>query len=148
MEQPFALTVTDDTAAILNKTLRLGRFFPEFTADHVGQLFPHSGLNYYPANHTLISQGETGRDIFVICLGSVKISKTFGEAGAELAVLKTGDMFGEIALVRDGIRMATAVTGEESQIYRLVYQDIQYILKNNPALVEHLKGLAYKRLFS
>lgn len=148
MEEPFALTVTDDTAEVLNKALQLQDFFPEFKAEHAVKLFPRSTFRYYPAGYKLIAQGDTGRDIFVICLGGVKISKTMGDAGAEVAVLGAGDMFGEIALVRDGVRMATAVTAEESQIFQLVHEDIQYLLKNNQPLVDHLRALARKRLIA
>ena len=146
MDQPSPLKVTDETAAILNKVLQLEEFFPEFKADHATHLFKGSDLSFYPANYTLIAQGDTGRDIFIICGGSVSISKSFGGAGADMATLGMGDMFGEIALLQDGVRMATAVTAEDSQIYRLIFDDILYLLENNPELVAHLEALARKRL--
>jgi CRP-like cAMP-binding protein len=63
-----------------------------------------------------------------------------------LATLGPGTLLGEIALLRDGSRTATVVAAVDCQIYRLVFEDLQYILKNNPALGEHLRALAQKRL--
>lgn len=132
-------------AELLNRVLKLADFFPEFTAEQAAKIFPRSGLWYYPVNHHVIDQGDDGRDLFIIRLGSVSISKTFGDAGADVASLGPGTMFGETGLLREGKRTATIVVTEEAQIYRLVYADIQYLLSNNRELAEHLQQLARER---
>lgn len=135
----------DALAELLSRALKLDGFFPEFKAEHVEKLFPRSGLYDYPAGSRLIEQGEAGRDVFIICGGSVEVSQSFGTAAAAVAVVKRGDLLGEMALLTDGVRRATAMTLEPSQAYRLVYDDIKYILEHNPRLAAHLKGLAEAR---
>lgn len=142
---PAKLPSTDATAAVLSEVLRLESFFPEFKAEHLDKLFPRSGLYEYPAGYALVSQGEPARDLFVIVSGTVAIRQEFGSAAAELAVLSAKDIIGEIALLTDGPRTASGVVGEPSRIFRLSYEDVQYILKNNPELSAHLRSLASKR---
>ncbi len=142
---PTKLPSDDETASVLNEVLRLESFFPEFKAEHLDKLFPRSGLYAYPAGFPLVSQGEAARDLFIIVSGKVAIRQEFGTAAAELATLSAKDIIGEIALLREGPRTASGVVSEPSRIFRLSYDDVQYVLKNNPELAAHLKGLAAKR---
>jgi CRP/FNR family cyclic AMP-dependent transcriptional regulator len=142
---PKKLPSTDETAAVLNEVLRLESFFPEFKAEHLEKLFPRSGLYEYPQNFSLVQQGEAARDLFIIVSGRVAIRQEFGSAAAELATLSAKDIIGEMALLRDGQRTASGVVSEPSRIYRLSYDDVQYLLQNNPELSAHLKGLAARR---
>ncbi len=143
---PFAVPVDDNAAAVLNQTLKLEGFFPEFPPDQVAKIFPRSALMLYPGEFRLIEQGDTGRDIFIVCEGKVSVSKVFGDAGAQLAELGPGSLLGEIALIKEGVRSATVIVVGDSKIFRLVYADIQYLLENNKPLADHLKSLALTRL--
>lgn len=139
------LPSTDETANIVGAVLRLEGFFPEFRGEHLEKLFPRSGLYQYPAGHQLIVQGDVARDLFIVCRGRVAIRQEFGSAAAELAILGEKAIIGEVALLREGERTASGVVSEPSQIYRLAYEDVQYILKNNPDLAAHLTALARER---
>lgn len=139
------LASTDQTAAIVGAVLRLDGFFPEFRGEHLEKLFPRSGLYAYPPGHQLIVQGDVARDLFIVCRGRVAIRQEFGSAAAELAELGERSIIGEVALLRDAPRSASGVVSIESEIYRLAYEDVQYILKNNAELAAHLKSLAAER---
>jgi len=143
--EPQRIVADDYFAEFLARALRLENFFPEFKAAHLPKVFPHSGLYVYPDGACVVKQGEAGRDIFVVYTGRVDILQSLGSASADLARLGPGDILGEIALLSDGVRMATAVAQGESQIFRLVFADLQYLLQNNPQLCEHLRALASKR---
>lgn len=143
---PLAVPVDEAAASILNQALKLDGFFPEFPPEQVGKLFPRSALMAYPADTRFIEQGDTGRDIFIVCDGRVGVSKVFGDAGAQLAELGPGSVLGEIAMIQEGVRTATAITAGPCRIFRLAFEDIQYILKNNPPLADHLRNLALSRL--
>jgi CRP-like cAMP-binding protein len=145
-DAPVRLVCDDCFAKFLAEALRLESFFPEFRASHIGKCFPRSGLYAYPNGCHVVEQGDRGRDIYIIHTGWVEIVQSLGSAAAELARLGPGDILGEIALLRDGVRVATAVAGGEAQIFRLVFEDIKYLLQHNPPLCEHLRSLAAKRL--
>ncbi|MBI5884077.1 MAG: cyclic nucleotide-binding domain-containing protein [Elusimicrobia bacterium] len=143
---PFKISIDDETAGMLGKALRVEGFFPEFTALHAGKVFPHSALWFFPKDYRLIEQGDPGEEVFIIVSGAVIITKMFGDAGAELATLKSGELFGEIALVKKGVRTASVIVAEDSRIFRLVQEDMAYLLKENAALAQHLRTLAEARL--
>ena len=143
---PVRIVCDDYFAKFLAEVLRLESFFPEFRASHIAKCFPRSGLYAYPNGCHVVEQGAQGRDIFIVYTGFVEILQSLGSAAADLARLEPGAILGEIALLRDGVRVATAVAQGEAQIFRLVFEDMQYLLQNNPPLCEHLRALAAKRL--
>jgi CRP-like cAMP-binding protein len=74
-------------------------------ADNV--LFDKYG-NTVDANKVIFREGEVGDKMYIIQEGSVRISKKIGGNEHILAVLGKGDFFGEMALVNQEPRTATA----------------------------------------
>ena len=141
-----SMPLDDASADLLRPALKLERFFPaRLKAKDVRLLFSHSALYRYAAQEYVIHQGEDTKDLHIIQRGSVAITKTLGTAGAHLATLGPGDIFGEIALVREGRRVANAIAAAPSLIFRLAYLDVQGLMAGNPELGEHLKSLAERR---
>ena len=131
---------------LLKPALRLDKFFRDkLSLDSVKMLFPLSGRYRYDKDEYILTQGEESKDLYVVEAGSVAITKALGTAGVELAVLKPGSIFGEIALIRDGVRVASAVAAEECRVFRLDYRDIQSLMTGHPELADHLKELAKQR---
>jgi len=54
-------------------------------------------------------------------------------------------LFGEMALVRDGVRVATAAAQGTCKVYCLTAKDVAAVLKQHPAVGARLKELAAKR---
>lgn len=140
------IPLTEAAADRLRPALRLERFFPDrLTVKSVAALFPHSGLRRYRAQELVIEQGEASRDLYVVEQGLVAITKTMGTAGAQLATLGRGRIFGEMALLRDGVRVANAVAVGDCEVFRVAFLDVQALMAGNPELAEHLKSLASQR---
>lgn len=136
---------SDSEAAVVSRVLRLDSFFPEFTGEQCSKIFPRSGVGVYSVDEFVIEQGESGRDLFVLLEGSVSVTISMGSAGAEVATLGAEALFGEVALLRDGLRMASARAIVPTRAFRLMFEDMGYILQNNPELAAHLQGLARER---
>lgn len=136
---------SDSAAAVVARALRLESFFPEFTGEQCAKIFPRSGVCVYAAGDFIIEQGESGRDLFVLLEGSVSVTLSMGSAGAEVATLGAESLLGEVALLRDGLRTASAMAIVESRAFRLMFEDMGYILQHNPELAAHLRGLAQAR---
>ena len=83
-----------------------------------------------PAGRTLISEGETGREFFVLIDGSADVS----QAGSSIRTMGPGDFFGEIALISKAPRSATIVT--TSPIRALVITDraFRQLLEQSPQI--------------
>ena len=59
-----------------------------------------------PDGYTLMKQGDLGQEFFLIVDGSVRVERD----GRFIATLGPGDHVGEIALIEEGRRTATATT--------------------------------------
>ncbi len=65
-------------------------------------------------------EGEVGREMYIILSGEVEIrKKTAKNAYKVLVVLKKGDFFGEMAIIEDKPRTATAVALTTSRLMKL-----------------------------
>jgi cAMP-dependent protein kinase regulator len=62
----------------------------------------------FPAGAAVFRQGDTGGEMYFIHSGTVGITREQGGLSTELAWLKKGDFFGEMALVDGSPRSATA----------------------------------------
>jgi CRP-like cAMP-binding protein len=142
---PPRVKPSDEDALIVMKSLRLEEFFPELTGEQCAKLFPRSGVCDYADGDCLIEQDETGRDLFVVVEGAFRITKSMGSAAAELATIGPGSVLGEIALIREGTRTASAVSAGRGRAFRLAYADMDYVLNHNPELATHLQNLARER---
>ena len=144
---PPRLPVDEAAAEAVAKAFKLDGFFPEFNAELCGKVFLHSGMQRFAAGETLIEQGETGRDLILLLEGSISVMRlsSLGTVSTEVARLKPGDVAGEIALLKDGVRSATLCAETPVLAFRLVYEDVGYILTHNPELAAHLSALARER---
>src|SRR6185436_9659154 len=99
-------------------------FFPEFTSDQVKMIFLRSGLFRYHEGEKVVTQGEPGRDLFVLYRGQAEVVRKEGSSSKRVNLLKEGELFGEIGMLRDGVRSASVTVIQESKVFRLAYQDI------------------------
>ena len=62
----------------------------------------------FERDHFIFREHESGERAYIIAEGSVEILKESAEGLVSLRVLKEGAMFGELALIDDSPRMASA----------------------------------------
>ena len=73
-----------------------------------------------PEGRELTRQGERGREFFVLIDGEVEIRRD----GKKIATIRSGDCFGEMALVTDRPRNATATATKPLRV--LVIRDTEF----------------------
>lgn len=101
----------------------------------------------YPKNHMLFAEGEPGDELFIIQKGSVKIAKIVDENEVLLAVLKAGDIFGEMALLEAKPRVASAVAYEDCQVLAVNRANFQRMIQTQPQLISRLTTLLADRIW-
>ncbi len=74
---------------------------------------------HYPAGAFIFRQGDQGQCAFVVESGSVRILKTVEGDILTLATLKAGGIFGEMAVIDPGERMASAQAAEECLLLKV-----------------------------
>jgi CRP/FNR family transcriptional regulator, cyclic AMP receptor protein len=94
-------------------------------------------ISNYQKDQTVFSQGEAADAVFYIQQGKIKIT-VVSEQGKEavVAILGTGDFFGEGCLVGQSLRMATVTAMMECEIMRLEKAAIIRVLHEEPAFSE------------
>jgi EAL domain-containing protein (putative c-di-GMP-specific phosphodiesterase class I) len=70
----------------------------------------------FPSGAQIFREGEPGDIAFIIERGEVEISSLIKGAGTPLARLRAGDLFGEMALIDDNVRSATATAVCETEV--------------------------------
>ena len=89
----------------------------------------------YKANENIFLEGEPGVGMYIIQSGMVKIYNTLPDGNnKELAILKNGDFFGELALLDESPRSASAVAIETCHILGLFRPELFDILGKKPKL--------------
>lgn len=140
------LALNDEHVALIIASLRLGRFFPgRLAAAKFQRVFPSSGLLGLDEGEAVIKQGERSDDIYVVLSGAVEIVRSLGSSGGRLAYLGPGEIFGEMAVLTDGVRTATALASGDCRVFRLCTQDLKSLMPVNPELSAHLSSLARTR---
>ena len=81
----------------------------------------------------IVSQGSSGRDMFIVVSGSLKVSVLSAE-GKEISfvVLRQGDYFGELSMIDGRRRSATVTAIQNSELLVLGHAEYQRLLREHP----------------
>ena len=79
-------------------------------------------------SYTLMRQGDQGHEFFLIVDGHVRIERD----GVPVNVLGSGDFLGEIALLDEGPRTATAVTEGPAKLMVITHRGFNSLLDHSP----------------
>jgi CRP/FNR family cyclic AMP-dependent transcriptional regulator len=96
-------------------------------------------LANHPKNHQIFSQGDPADSVFYIQSGKIKLT-VVSQQGKEavVAILSTGDFFGEGCLAGQPLRMATATAMSDCSIMQLEKAGVARLLHAEPAFSELL----------
>jgi CRP/FNR family cyclic AMP-dependent transcriptional regulator len=94
------------------------------------QLFQKFG-KFVPKGTVLFKDGDSGTEMFIIQTGKVKISKNIGDQDKTLAVLPAGEFFGEMSILNNKPRSATAEVVEDSKLLVIDPKTFESMLRGN-----------------
>lgn len=107
------------------------------------------GLNIrkFESGQIVFKEGVSGNNAYVIKSGSVEISKDIKGKKVSIAVLKQGEVFGEMALMEDEqIRTATVTSLEESELVEINREKFLEFLDKSPRIIATLLNTLVDRL--
>ncbi|MDD5223151.1 MAG: cyclic nucleotide-binding domain-containing protein [bacterium] len=106
------------------------------------KLFEKFGKSF-PAGTVLFQDGSAGQEMYIIQSGKVKISKKIGNLEKTLAILPTGDFFGEMSILNNRPRSATATVMEDANLLVIDPKTFETMLRNNAEIaIRIIKKLA------
>lgn len=96
-----------------------------------------------PKGSILFNDGDSGTQMYVIHSGRVKISKKIGDTEKTLAILPPGEFFGEMAILNNEPRTATAEVVEDSELLIIDTDTFESMIKGNAEIaVRMIKKLS------
>ena len=105
-------------------------------------LFQRYGREF-PRGAVLFREGEPGREMFVVQQGRVAISKRVGEVEKILSTLGAGEFLGEMAILNNKPRSATATCVEDSKVLVIEGKTFETMIRSNAEIaVRLIKTLA------
>lgn len=93
-------------------------------------------------NERIIKIGEIGNEMFILAHGSVDIIL---ESGEKVATLHDGQIFGEIALLKETKRSADVQSKVYCDIYKLTAENFTKITKKYPILLKNIENTTKRR---
>ena len=129
------------------EVLRTVPIFSELSDEDISSLAHLALRKRYPKDTVVFFENEEGDFFFTILEGRIKVT-ILGDDGREviLSVLGPGDFFGEMALLDNEPRSATAIAVEESELLSLHRNDFQTVLNDNRSITSALIRVLSARL--
>jgi CRP/FNR family transcriptional regulator, cyclic AMP receptor protein len=133
------------------KFLQRVSLFQGISRREFGQLFRALMARNYDPGEILFREGEIGRALFILERGMVEISRK-DETGEskKIAVLHPGDYFGEMSILDERPRTATAAAMEPVRAFLLYKTELEKLVRDAPrvaaAITLHLAMMLTARL--
>jgi CRP-like cAMP-binding protein len=106
------------------------------------QLFQRFGKEF-PRGTVLFGEGDPGREMYVIQQGRVTISKKVGDVEKILSSLGVGEFLGEMSILNNKPRSATATCAEDSKLLVIDAKTFEAMIRGNAEIaIRMIKKLA------
>ena len=136
-------------ASVLIPILKQIPIFAELDESIHREIIERIVLMYYPKGYTIFNQDDEGDALYIVKEGGVEIyhpAKDEGDLDQKIAEIKKGGFFGEMALISEETRNASARTMEESEVFILNKSDFAKLLETNTTLAQHVSATMVSRL--
>lgn len=99
-----------------------------------------------PAGAHVFDEGDLGTEMYIIQEGRIEIFKRIEGRESRLAVLEKGDFFGEMSVLEDLPRTATARTVEHSRLLQINGSTFDQMLRSHPEIAVRMMRKLSRRL--
>ena len=138
--------VTDQEQLLRLKLLGTVPLFAGLSRRQLGKLLVKFFEKEYLPGATIFMEGEPGKALFIIIAGTVSICRDLNEGEELLATLTAGGYFGELALIDDQPRFASARAAEASRLLILYRSDFEDLMEGQRTLAIQVMGNLLKTL--
>jgi CRP/FNR family transcriptional regulator, cyclic AMP receptor protein len=138
--------VTDQEQLLRLKLLGTVPLFAGLSRRQLGKLLVKFFEKEYLPGETIFMEGDPGKALFIIIAGRVSICRALNEGEELLATLTTGGYFGELALIDDQPRFASARAAEASRLLILYRSDFEDLMEGQRTLAIQVMSNLLKTL--
>jgi len=101
----------------------------------------------YRKGDMIFAEGEPGEELFIIQSGPLKITKIINNSEVILTMLKTGDIFGEMAVLEGKPRAANATAVEDCAVMAVNKGNFELMVRDQPQLAVRIITLLSERIW-
>lgn len=109
-------------------------------------MFERFAVNFQPGD-IIFCEYEPGDKFYLIQNGRVQIVKILGSLEKNIDILKPGEIFGEMAILEEAPRSATAVALDKVKALEFNKANFEVLMKGNPQIALRLLKLFTKRIY-
>jgi CRP-like cAMP-binding protein len=95
----------------------------------------------------IFAEFEAGKTFYLIQSGRVKLVKLIGDIEKTIDILYPSEIFGEMAILEDVPRSATAIALEDVKVLELNHKNFEILICGNPQIALRLLKLFAKRIY-
>ena len=127
-------------------TLATSKLFGRLKAEELTLLTRNSQERTFSAGQEIFKEGGPGDGVYVVKIGLVEISAIIGQNVRRVfAQVGPGDFFGEMAVIENMPRSASAVAAEDSVVYFIPNAEMLNLIERSPALaLELLREISHR----
>lgn len=96
----------------------------------------------------IFCENEPADEVYILKNGKVRISKLINGIDQQLYIMRSGDVFGEMALLENKTRSATAVAMDDSEILVITRHNFEIMIQKEPNLIGKLISLLSERIWT
>ena len=95
----------------------------------------------------IFSEHEPGENFYLIQSGRVQLVKIIGDIERTLDILQPSEMFGEMAILENSPRSATAIALDQVKVLEFNSQNFEILMMGNPQIALKLLKMFSKRIY-
>ncbi len=101
----------------------------------------------FQAGEVIFSEFEPGDTFYLIQSGRVELVKIIGDVEKTLDILQPSEMFGEMAILENSPRSATAIALDVVKVLEFNHQNFEILMLGNPQIALKLLKMFSKRIY-
>ncbi len=125
--------------------LRQQELFKCLSDEQLDSLLPRGKAVHFGRGETVIQQGADGDSMFVLVDGQANVVVQQNGSPRSVAVLNSGDCFGEMSLLTGEKRNASVIANQDCELVEIGKTVLGRSLKENPELLKQLSELLARR---
>ena len=127
--------IAEDVAGKVYRQLPSGSILGSIPEDDLVKLLLPSRVRAYKSGETVIEQGTTGDSMMLVLYGQLKVClRTAQGKDVVLSYIGPGEIAGEIALLDGGVRTASVVAEQETEVVVIKRRDLIPFLQDHGAV--------------
>lgn len=114
--------------------------------DIIEQVVALGTLKKYEENTIIFKEGDPGEKMYIIVEGQVKVTMATRDGTVVLSEFSKGDLFGEMAVIEEQNRTATATSVTSATLLEIGHDEFFLFVKQHPNFAISLLKMISRRL--